>query len=97
VTAIFAGNDKMALGAMHYCSLSGIRVPGDISVIGFDDMQHAAFANPSLTSVHLPLYEVGALACERLIERIRGKIERVTEVLPTHLVVRESTGMSRQD
>ncbi len=97
VTAIFAGNDKMALGAMHYCSLSGIRVPGDISVIGFDDMQHAAFANPSLTSVHLPLYEVGALACERLIERIRGKIERVAEVLPTHLVVRESTGMARQD
>jgi LacI family transcriptional regulator len=97
VTAIFAGNDKMALGAMHYCSLSGIRVPGDVSVIGFDDMQHAAFANPSLTSVHLPLYEVGALACERLIERIRGKIERVAEVLPTHLVVRESTGMARQD
>jgi LacI family transcriptional regulator len=97
ITAIFAGNDKMALGAMHYCSLSGIRVPGDVSVIGFDDMQHAAFANPSLTSVHLPLYEVGALACERLIERVRGKVEHVADVLPTHLVVRESTGMARQD
>jgi DNA-binding LacI/PurR family transcriptional regulator len=96
VTALFAGNDKMALGAMHYCSRRGIKIPGDISIIGFDDMQQAAFVNPSLTSVHLPLYEVGALACERLIERIRGKVDRVAEVLPTHLVVRESTAMAVQ-
>jgi LacI family transcriptional regulator len=95
VTAIFAGNDKMALGAMHYCSGAGLKVPGDVSIIGFDDMQHAAFVNPALTSVHLPLYEVGALACERLLERIRGRVDRVAEVLPTHLVVRESTGMAR--
>jgi DNA-binding LacI/PurR family transcriptional regulator len=96
VTALFAGNDKMALGAMHYCTRRGIRIPGDISIIGFDDMQQAAFVNPSLTSVHLPLYEAGALACERLIERIRGKVDRVAEVLPTHLVVRESTAMAAQ-
>lgn len=96
VTALFAGNDKMALGAMHYCSHRGIRIPHDISIIGFDDMQQAAFVNPSLTSVHLPLYEAGALACERLIERIRGKLERVVETLPTHLVVRESTAMVSQ-
>jgi LacI family transcriptional regulator len=96
VTALFAGNDKMALGAMHYCSQRGIRIPHDISIIGFDDMQQAAFVNPSLTSVHLPLYEAGALACERLIERIRGKVERVAETLPTHLVVRESTAMVAQ-
>jgi len=96
VTALFAGNDKMALGAMHYCSHRGIRIPHDISIIGFDDMQQAAFVNPSLTSVHLPLYEVGALACERLVERIRGKVERVAETLPTHLVVRESTAMVAQ-
>jgi LacI family transcriptional regulator len=96
VTAIFAGNDKMALGAMHYCSHRGIRIPHDVSIIGFDDMQQAAFVNPSLTSVHLPLYEAGALACERLVERIRGKIDRVAETLPTHLVVRESTAMVNQ-
>jgi LacI family transcriptional regulator len=96
ITALFAGNDKMALGAMHYCNRRGIRVPADISIVGFDDMQQAAFVNPSLTSVHLPLYEVGALACERLIERIRGKVDRVAEILPTHLVVRESTAMAAQ-
>jgi LacI family transcriptional regulator len=95
-TALFAGNDKMALGAMHYCSHRGIRIPQDVSVIGFDDMQQAAFVNPSLTSVHLPLYEAGVLACERLIERIRGKVDRVAETLPTHLVVRESTAMVAQ-
>jgi LacI family transcriptional regulator len=94
VTALFCGNDKMALGALHYCNHHGISVPRDISVVGFDDLQHSAFVNPALTSVHLPLYEVGTLACERLIERIRGKTDRVADVLPTHLVVRESTGMA---
>jgi DNA-binding LacI/PurR family transcriptional regulator len=93
VTALFAGNDKMAVGAMHYLTRSRIDVPGQVSVVGFDDLRHAAFVTPTLTTVHLPLYEVGALACERLIERAHGKTDRVAERLPTHLVVRESTGM----
>ena len=69
-------------------------MPGQISVVGFDDLRHAGFVTPTLTTVHLPLYEVGVLACERLVERVHGKGERVTERLPTHLVVRESTGMA---
>ena len=48
-------------------------VPAGCSVVGFDDLQHAAFVTPTLTTVHLPLYQVGSLACERLIERIRGR------------------------
>lgn len=94
-TAIFAGNDKMAIGALHLLKLLGKDVPGEISVVGFDDLQHSAFVNPSLTTVHLPLYQVGLLACEKLIERIHGRGERVEEVLSTHLVVRESTAMAR--
>jgi LacI family transcriptional regulator len=94
VTALFAGNDKMALGALHYLSNRGLDVPGQVSVVGFDDLRHAAFVTPGLTTVHLPLYEVGAMACERLIERVHGRVERVAERLPTHLVVRESTGLS---
>jgi DNA-binding LacI/PurR family transcriptional regulator len=94
VTALFAGNDKMAVGALHYLSRQGVHVPGQVSVIGFDDLRHAAFVNPTLTTVHLPLYEVGALACERMVERVHGKLDRVAEKLPTHLVVRESTAMS---
>ena len=95
VTAIFACNDKMAIGAMHYLSRCGMRVPQEVSVIGFDNLQHAAFVTPSLTTVHLPLYQVGSLACERLIERIRGRNEPVAETLSTHLIVRESTAMAR--
>jgi DNA-binding LacI/PurR family transcriptional regulator len=94
ITAFFAGNDKMALGAMHYLGRRGVRVPHDMSVVGFDDLRHTAFVNPTLTTIHLPLYEVGALACERLIERIFGKADAVSERLATHLVVRESTAMA---
>ncbi len=94
VTAVFAGNDKMALGAMHQLRRRGLSIPLDVSVVGFDDLGHSAFVNPSLTTVHLPLYEVGTLACERLIERIHGKVERVADRLPTHLVVRDSTAMA---
>ncbi|CAN5466811.1 DNA-binding transcriptional regulator CytR [soil metagenome] len=97
VTAIFATNDKMAVGALHLLSRLGIDVPRDISVVGFDDLQHAAFVVPSLTTVHLPLYQVGSVACERLIEKIRGKNEAVGEVLSTHLVVRDSTAMARSE
>jgi DNA-binding LacI/PurR family transcriptional regulator len=95
ITAIFACNDKMAIGALHQLSRMGIRVPQDVSVVGFDDLQHTQFINPSLTTIHLPLYQVGVQACERLIERIRGRAERVAETLPTHLVVRDSTAMVR--
>jgi DNA-binding LacI/PurR family transcriptional regulator len=95
VTALFAGNDKMAIGAMHYLHRSGMKVPQDISVVGFDDMHHSAFVTPSLTTVHLPLYEAGVTACDRLIERILGKTETVAEILPTYLVVRESTALAK--
>jgi DNA-binding LacI/PurR family transcriptional regulator len=95
LTAIFGGNDKMAVGALYYLGRRGLRVPDDVSVTGFDDIQHTAYVNPALTTVHVPLYEVGAQACERLIERIRGRTDRVDEVFPTHLVVRDSTAMAR--
>lgn len=94
-TALVAGNDKMAIGAMHQAVRQGLRVPADLSVVGFDDLRHAAFINPSLTTIHLPLYEVGTTAMERLVERIHGRPEAVTDVLPTHLIVRQSTAMAR--
>jgi LacI family transcriptional regulator len=96
LTAIVAANDKMAIGAMHWLQQTGHRVPQDVSIVGFDDMQDAAFANPALTTVHLPLYEVGVLACERLVNRIQVRDEPVRAVLATHLVVRNSTGMARE-
>lgn len=95
LTALFGGNDKMAVGAIYYLTRRGYRVPEDISVTGFDDIQHTAYVNPALTTVHVPLYEVGAQSCERLIERIRGRGERIADVLPTHLVVRDSTAIAK--
>jgi LacI family transcriptional regulator len=95
VSAILAGNDKMAIGAMHQLHRLGVEVPRDISVVGFDDLKHAAFVNPSLTTVHLPLYQVGSLATDRLIERIHGRREPVAETISTHLVVRDSTAMAK--
>jgi LacI family transcriptional regulator len=94
LTAILAGNDKMALGAMHYLNQAGRRVPHDVSVVGFDDMNDAAFANPALTTVHTPLYQVGVLSCEKLVSRIQGNTDRIRSVLATHLVVRNSTAMA---
>jgi LacI family transcriptional regulator len=96
LTALLACNDKMAVGALHYLAHAGIKVPEDISVLGFDDLRHTAFITPALTTVHLPLYQVGVNACERLVERIHGRIERVVETLPTHLVLRDSTAMARK-
>ncbi len=95
ITAVLCGNDKMAIGAMHALAARGMHVPQDVSVVGFDDIQHLPFISPSLTTVHLPLYELGALAVERLIERAHDKLSRVGEVIPTHLVLRESTSIVR--
>ncbi|HEX7011082.1 MAG TPA: LacI family DNA-binding transcriptional regulator [Phycisphaeraceae bacterium] len=94
LTAIFAGNDKMAIGAIHYLHQQGLRVPEQVSVVGFDDLKHSAYTSPTLTTVHLPLYEIGVIACDRLIERVRGRAERVAERLPTYLVLRGSTALA---
>ena len=92
LTAIFALDDKMALGAMKKLSEFGVRVPHDVAVIGFDDIPAGSYSIPGLTTVHQPLYEIGKLSCERLIELVHGKVDRVQEVMPVHLVVRESCG-----
>lgn len=97
MTAIFALNDKMALGAMKRLSELGLRVPHDIAVVGFDDIPQASYSIPGLTTVHQPLYEIGKQACERLIELVHGRTERVQEVIPIYLTVRESCGAKLQD
>ncbi len=97
LTAIFAGNDKMALGVINYLNSIDKKVPDAISVIGCDDIAYAAYLSPTLSTVHVPLYDAGAMACERLVERIRGQRTEIAEVLPTHLVLRASTSRPRAD
>jgi len=91
-TALFAYNDISALGAIRAFQEAGLRVPQDISVIGFDDIQGAAYSTPSLTTVRQPLAHMGRLAAETLLARIEGAKEYPTEILiETELVVRKST------
>jgi LacI family transcriptional regulator len=92
LTAIFTGSDKMAAGAIQRLQALGRRIPHDLSVIGCDDIHHARFVTPSLTTIHLPLFEIGRRACLRVVERLRAQIEPCSEILPVELAFRESTG-----
>ena len=92
-TAIFACNDLMAIGAMKGIQEQGLRVPEDISVVGFDDIALASYLNPPLTTIAQPKYELGKLAAELVIQRTTGSGSREKQeiVLESRLVVRGST------
>jgi DNA-binding LacI/PurR family transcriptional regulator len=95
-TAIFAHNDITAIGAVRALSESGLRVPDDISVLGFDDIRVAGFCNPSLTTVRQPLNKMGEIAAQALVDRIEKRIESLPEIkIEPLLVIRESTGRCR--
>jgi LacI family transcriptional regulator len=91
-TALVCYNDESAFGAIRAFTDHGLRVPGDVSVMGFDDIQSAAFYNPSLTTIRQPLNQMGIQAARILLQRIRGEendLEKV-QILP-ELIIREST------
>jgi LacI family transcriptional regulator len=96
-TAIFCFNDIAAIGAIRALKDAGLSVPGDVSVVGFDDIQSAAYATPSLTTVRQPLMEMGKRGAQVLLERIadREKPFPAEIVMSPELVVRESTGAAR--
>jgi DNA-binding LacI/PurR family transcriptional regulator len=92
-TAVFAYNDISAIGAIWAFREAGLRVPEDISVVGFDDIPGAAFGDPALTTVRQPLLRMGQIAAQTLIERIeeRGSYEPEIAIEP-EFVVRASSG-----
>jgi DNA-binding LacI/PurR family transcriptional regulator len=95
VDAIFATSDIMALGALRAIKDQGLRVPDDVSVIGFDDLLIASLASPPLTSVRQPITDVVSTATQLLIDWLEGKLsENFQIVLPVELVVRETCGAS---
>jgi LacI family transcriptional regulator len=96
-TAVFCFNDIAAIGAIRALKDAGLRVPEDISVVGFDDILSAAYATPSLTTVRQPLTEMGKRGAQILLERIanREKEYSAEVVMEPDLVVRESTGPAR--
>lgn len=93
-TALFAFNDISAMGAIRALRESGWQVPEDVSVIGFDDIQSAAFQNPSLTTVRQPLREMGRAAAEILLKRINRPGSEIHDqhTVEPELVIRETTG-----
>ena len=92
VTAIFAHNDEMAVGVLRLLADRKIPVPQRVSVIGCDDLPLSRFIAPSLTTIRIPFTETGARAATVLLDRIGGQDTARRELLPVHLVERESTG-----
>jgi LacI family repressor for deo operon, udp, cdd, tsx, nupC, and nupG len=89
-TAIFCYNDTVALGAVRAAHVAGLRIPHDLSIVGFDDIALAAYFEPPLTTVAQPKREMGRQAVQMLLDLLEGKpVEDC--VLPGHLVIREST------
>ncbi|HZC04880.1 MAG TPA: LacI family DNA-binding transcriptional regulator [Ktedonobacterales bacterium] len=96
-TAVFAVNDLAALGAIHAINEASLRVPEDISVIGFNDLFHASHMTPSLTTVQVPHRAMGVRAAERLLSMIvDGVMPESPLLLPVTLIARQSTGPAPQ-
>ncbi len=95
-TALFAFNDISAIGAMGAFRDAGLRVPDDVSIIGFDDIQAAAFLNPPLTTIRQPLQRMGDLAAKMLLRQITHPDSKSdTLYVNPELIVRESTAKAK--
>ena len=95
-TAIFAFNDLMAYGVLHYAHTHGLQIPEHVSVVGFDDILISSHTVPSLTTVAQPKYELGQKAAKFLLRRIqKSEVSIENIILPTKLIVRASTGVAR--
>ena len=96
--ALVCANDELALSTMKALQYSGIRIPEDIAIVGWDDVMTARYVSPGLTTVRQPLYELGRAAATRLHERIAGAPTAPEPlILPTELVLRTSCGCPEQD
>jgi LacI family transcriptional regulator/LacI family repressor for deo operon, udp, cdd, tsx, nupC, and nupG len=97
VTAVVAYNDEIAVGVINRLADRGIGVPGDISVVGFDDTQLAEMVTPRLTTVRIPAATAGTAAVELLLDLVRGRDAGLhsPREISAELVVRSSTGPAR--
>ena len=90
-TAVFAANDLSAVGAMEAFREHGLSVPEDISILGFDNIPQASLIYPKLTTIHQPLYTMGQIAVQMLLEHMETPVQEMRQVtLETQLVVRDS-------
>jgi len=89
-TAIFAANDQTAYGAIKALHDRGLRVPQDVSVIGFDDLQTSSYFTPALTTLRQPIEELGSVCADAIFNMLSGE-DHAVRVPPIDLIVREST------
>ena len=94
--AFFIASDSMAIGALRALHEAGIRVPDDVSLVSFNDIEMAQFTSPPLTTVKIPTKEMGRLGVKMMIDRLNGREMPIKIMVPTTLVVRESCGALRR-
>ena len=94
-TAVLCGNDILAMGALAECQSSGIRIPGEISIAGFDDLDMSSQIKPALTTIYVPSAEMGENAAEYLVAKIRQEPIEPPAEIETRLMVRETTAKPR--
>jgi DNA-binding LacI/PurR family transcriptional regulator len=95
ITAIVAGNDAMALGALKAIGEAGLQVPRDISLVGFDDLPESRFLTPSLTTARQDFHAVGEQALSVLLGLINGRSARMNVAIKPEILIRESTAKVR--
>jgi DNA-binding LacI/PurR family transcriptional regulator len=95
-TAVFAANDEIAVGAIRAIRAAGLRVPQDISIMGFDDQRLARIYEPAISTIHLPTFDLGFQAMVKLRRILKGEHFEHDAVLPTHVVERSTTAPPRK-
>jgi DNA-binding LacI/PurR family transcriptional regulator len=95
-TAVFALNDRMALGLIRAATTHGLRVPADLSVVGFDDISLATLLTPALTTVSQPGFALGKAAASALFQLLDNEPLVPSAALPAELIVRGSTGPMKE-
>lgn len=99
--ALFVSNDRMAIGLMKGLRDRGCSLPEDLAIVAYDDSDAARFSEPPLTTVHVPFYDMGRLAAERVLDRVLGAAdaeqEPIGDVLEPRLVIRKSCGTTKED
>lgn len=98
ITAIFACNDTMAIGALQALKRRGRRVPEDISLVGFDGIEAASYVDPPLTTVQQPIFRLGRVVSSQLLQLLRGTTPAEKHiVVPLELVIRDSSGQQKSN
>ena len=96
-TAVFVASDEVALGALKAAKTAGVAVPGDLAIVGFDDLSIATFVEPALTTVRVPARDIGIAAARALMDAVSNStsLREPAQVLGTELIVRDSSGPQR--